>query len=99
MEVRGNHCVRRYHGSIGKRCITQDEFLEHDNHISSECPMPRSLTGFATQSIYVSVTLMIKQFCNLQYTLQFDANIKLEYTNTVKSTMTPEKTLIRKLTI
>ena len=33
MEVRINRCVRRYAGSTGRRCVAQDEFLEHGNRI------------------------------------------------------------------
>ena len=74
--------------------MAQDEFLEHGNRIFSEFPMPRSLTGFARQSIYVGIALMTKQFSNFWYTVRFKLDREATYNRSVAPVMTPEKRVI-----
>jgi len=94
-ELRLNRVVRRYAATTGKRCVAQDEFLEHGNRFFSEFPMPKSLVGFASQSLYVGVGLMSKQFSARWYTTKFkDEDETPTYSSTVKPCMTPEKKLV-----
>ena len=67
-ELRMNCVVRRYHGTTDKHCVARDEFLEHGNRFFLSFPMPKSLIGFASQSLHVGVGLMAKQFTNRWYT-------------------------------
>jgi len=45
-EMRLNRFVCRHHGSTGKRCVAQDEFLEHGNRFYSAFPIPKMLQSF-----------------------------------------------------
>ena len=91
MELRLNCVVRRYHGLAGERCVAHDEFLEHGNRFFSEFPMPKSLVGFANQSLYVDVGLMCKQFASRWYTTSFTSEDETSYyMSTVKPSMMPE---------
>ena len=57
--------------------------------------MPESLIGFASQSQYVGVGLMSKQFSDQWYTTKFKSeDVTADYTSTVKPCMTPEKKLV-----
>ena len=97
MELRLSRVVWRYHGSTGKRCVAQDEFLEleHGNRFFSEFPMPKSLIGFADQSLYIGVELMCKQFATQWYTTSFKPDDStLDYTSRVKLSTTPERKLV-----
>ena len=93
-EIRLNRFVRRYHASTGKRCVAQDEFLEHGNRFFSNFPMLKSLLGFANQSLYVGVGLMCRNFTDMWYTLTFKGDVAPDYTSTVALSMTPERKLI-----
>ena len=46
-DLRINRFVWQYHPGTGKRCVAQDEFLEHGNKFYAEFPMPCSLEAFA----------------------------------------------------
>ena len=83
--------VRRW---AGKNCVAQDEFLEHGNRFFSEFPMPRSLKGFANQSVYVGVGLKSKEMSDMWYTTQFKRNTDASYNKSVPPCMTPEKRLL-----
>ena len=93
-ECRTNRVVRRCHGDTGKRCVCQDEFLEHGNRFYSEFPMPRSLESFANQSLYVGPGLMCKRFCDSWYTTKFTGDAPADYSRTVIPCMTPEKKIV-----
>ena len=57
--------------------------------------MPKSLVGFAAQSLYVGVGLMCRQFTNLWYTTRFkEPTGEDDYSSTVPPCMTPEKKLV-----
>ena len=64
-ELRINRFIRRY---ALRRCVAQDEFLEHGNRFFSEFSLPSSLRGFEMQSWYVGIGLMCKRFTNHLYT-------------------------------
>ena len=93
-ECRMNRVVRRCHGNKNKRCVAQDEFLEHGNRFFSEFPMPRSLVGFAGQSRYVGPGLRCKRFCDTWYTTTFKGDVGDDYDRTVAPSMTPEKKMV-----
>ena len=76
-----NRCVCRYHGSTGKRCVANDEFLEHGNHFYSVFPM-------------VGLGLLCRKFCDLWYSTNWQEHALTTYTASVKPKMTPEKWLI-----
>ena len=76
-----NRCVRRYHGSTGKRCVVNDEFLEHGNRFYSVFPM-------------VGLGFLCRKFCDLWYTINWQEHTLTTYTASVKPKMTPEKWLI-----
>ena len=59
--------------------------------------MPKSLVGFAQQSIYVGVGLMCKQFTDKWYTTKHKEEDISDYGRTVVPTMTPEKSTVNKL--
>ena len=96
-EWRINRFVRRYDASTGKRCVCHDEFLEHGNRFFSEFPLPRSLVGFAEQSLYVGYALMCRAFTNLWYTTKFDESKEANYSRTAAPGMTPERRVIYKV--
>ena len=89
-----NRFARRCHGNTGKRCVCQDEFLEHGNRFFSDFPMPRTLESFAQQSLYVGPGLRCRKFCDTWYTTKFNGNVAADYTATVEPVMTPEKKLV-----
>ena len=93
-ECRNNRFVRRCDANTGKRCVCQDEFLEHGNRFFSTFPMPKTLESFANQSLYVGVGLMCKNFCDTWYTSKFKGDKPADYTRSVASGMTPEKKLL-----
>ena len=93
-ELRINRSVRRYHGKTGKRCVAQDEFLEHGNRFFSEFALPSTLTGFEMQSWYVGIGLMCKRFTNHWYTNVVRTEEEKDYRCSVGSRMTPEMKLI-----
>ena len=94
-EVRTNYVVRRYHALTGKQCADQDEFVEHGNRFFSEFPMPKTLSGFANQSVYVGVGLMCKQFTSTWYiTNYFNQAKTADYKRTAVPSMSPEKKLV-----
>jgi len=94
-EQRINCSLRRYNGATGKRCVAHDKFLEHGNRFFSDFPMPKSLEGFANQSLYVGVGLQRKQFTNRWYTTKFETDDDMpNYHSTVKPSMTPERKLV-----
>ena len=83
--------VRRYDAATGKRCLCQDDFLEHGNQFFPEFPMPRSLLGFTEQSLYVGYALMCRAFTNLWYTTKCDDLRVSNYSRSVLPSMIPER--------
>ena len=73
----------------GKNCVAQDEFLEHGNRFFSEFPIPRSLKGFANQSVYVGVGLQLNEMSDMWYTTQFKEDTDASYKKSVPLWMTP----------
>ena len=59
--------------------------------------MPRSLIGFAEQSLYVGYALMCRAFTNMWYTTQFDEFKISNYSRSCDPSMTPERKLIYKV--
>ena len=56
--------------------------------------MPRSLEGFANQSVYVGVGLQSKEFSNMWYTTRLKRDDDKSYNKSVAPCMTPEKQLL-----
>ena len=62
--------------------------------VFSDFPMPKSLEGFANQSLNVGVGLMSKGYTNIWYSTKFKHNDTADCTRTVVLCMTPEKKLV-----
>ena len=90
-----NRVVCRYNATTGKRCVAQDEFLEHGNRFFSEFPMPMSLIDFASQSQYIGVGLKSKVHNKRWYTTKSKPEDETpDCSSTVKPCMTPEQMLV-----
>ena len=88
-----NRFVRRYHASTGRRCVSQDEFLENGNRFFSEFPMPKSLQSFEEQSNQVGLALKAKLQSDIWYTSNFEDITERNIRKNVAPKMTPEKQL------
>ena len=95
--MRLNRFVCRYHGSTGKRCVAQDEFLEHGNRFYSAFPIPKTLQSFVNQSQYVGLGLMCKRYTDIWYNNLIDNAEEKVYTKSVAPPMTQERQLLYKV--